>query len=94
MEEKKLVNIVPLEKDGWYLTRQIHNKKGLAAIETRPLSSVAIETPGDPICNTVTVDRVKDDDGKYVCSACGKKLGNTKPKYCPNCGGLFGDSEE
>ena len=94
MEEKKLINIVPLEKEGWYLTRQTANKRGLASIETKPLSAVSLETLELPVAETVTVDRVKDDDGKYICSACGKKLGNTKPKYCPNCGGFFGESEE
>ena len=94
MSEKKLINIVPLEKDGWYLTRQIHNNKGLSAIETKPLNAVKVEeepkpleTEQKPICFHVT--RVQDEDGKYICSSCGKKLGSQKPNYCPECGGKF-----
>lgn len=109
-EEKKLINIVPLEKEGWFLMRNIHNKHGLAAVETRPLSAIKVEevtadqiyvndpASADTAVATASettafypspVTRVKDEDGKWVCSNCGKKLGNQKPNYCSDCGGLF-----
>ena len=102
MAEKKLINIVPLEKEGWYLTRQIHNSKGLAAIETKPLSAVkAVEEEPKAEANTaeakplsIHVARVQDEDGKWICSKCGKKLGNQKPNYCSDCGGRFVYGEE
>lgn len=96
MAEKKLINIAPLEAEGWYLTRQIHNGKGLAAIETKPLSAVKLEEEPkrEEAPKQISVARVQDEDGKYICSNCGKKLGNNKPNYCPECGGRFVYGEE
>lgn len=99
MAEKKLINIVPLEKEGWYLTRQIHNNKGLAAIETKPLTAIkqeelpvpeAQERKGVPEFDWPTAVRAQDKDGKWFCRYCHKKI-TGKPSFCPNCGHKFVD---
>ena len=37
MADHRYIDIVPLEKDGWFLTRQTQNGKGLSSLETKPL---------------------------------------------------------
>ena len=94
--QKKLIDIVPLEREGWYLTRQIFNKRGLAAIETKPLRNVRIENEEEVApkeAEHFVARRELDENGKAHCSHCGKKLGVAKTNYCPNCGSRFVEPE-
>ena len=36
-----------------------------------------------------TAERVKNEDGKFVCSECGTRQGAAKAHYCPHCGAKF-----
>lgn len=36
-----------------------------------------------------TAERVTNEDGKTVCSACGTRQGASKMHYCPHCGAKF-----
>ena len=96
MTDHRYIDIVPLEKDGWFLTRQTKNPKGLSCMETKPLRCVpdvnltesAHETPDKHFTFPPTF-RDQDENGKPVCRRCGKRLGAAKTAFCSSCGGQF-----
>ena len=97
--EKVIIDVSKLISDGWYLTRQVTNNRGLAAIETKPLTAIkqeelpvaeAQEQKGVPEFDWPTAVREQDEDGKWFCRNCHKKI-TGKPNFCPNCGHKFVD---
>lgn len=96
MTDHRYIDIVPLEKAGWFLTRQSRNPKGLTCMETKPLRCVpdikltesAPETPDKHFVFPPTF-RDTDENGKPVCRRCGARLGKAKTAFCSSCGGQF-----
>lgn len=96
MPDHRYIDIVPLEKSGWFLARQAKNQHGMACMETKPLRCVpdvnlmepASETPDKHFTFPPTF-RDQDENSKPVCRRCGKRLGAAKTAYCSSCGGLF-----
>lgn len=94
--QKKLIDIVPLEREGWYLTRRMYNNRGLSAIESKPLNTVPVEGVEEiqpKEAEHFVARRELDESGKAHCSHCGKKLGVVKTNYCANCGSRFVEPE-
>lgn len=96
MPDHRYIDIIPLEKQGWYLTRQTRDEKNRLALQTKPLRSVpeikltqpAPETPDKHFAYPPTF-RDTDENGKPVCRRCGIRLGAAKTAYCSSCGGQF-----
>lgn len=96
MTDHRYIDIVPLEKSGWFLTRQSGNPKGLTCMETKPLRCVpdikltesAPEIPDKHFAFPPTF-RDTDENGKPICRRCGKRLGAAKTAFCASCGGQF-----
>lgn len=100
MADHRYIDIVPLEKQGWYLTRQTRDEKNRLALQTKPLRCVPdVKLPETLVAQiTVPLDkqfafpptfRDTDASGKPVCLRCGKRLGAAKTAFCPACGGQF-----
>ena len=98
--EHRYIDIVPLEKDGWFLTRQTRNPKGLSCMETKPLRCVPdvklpeklvaqITAPIEKLFTYPPTFRDQDENGKPVCRRCGARLGKAKTAFCSSCGGQF-----
>lgn len=103
MTEHRYIDIVPLEKDGWFLSRQSKTDRGLACMETKPLRCVpdidlvapSREAPAeDKHFSFPPTFRDKDESGKTVCRRCGKRLGAAKTPFCSNCGGQFVEEQD
>lgn len=105
MTEHRYIDIVPLEKDGWFLSRQTRNPRGLSSIETKPLRCVPdvklpeklvaqVVAPMDKQFSFPPTFRDKDESGKAVCRRCGKRLGAAKTPFCANCGGQFAEEQD
>lgn len=105
MTEHRYIDIVPLEKDGWFLSRQSKTDRGLACMETKPLRCVPdVEIPEELVAQVVApieklftfppTFRDKDESGKIVCRRCGKRLGAAKTPFCSNCGGQFVEEQD
>ena len=105
MTEHRYIDIVPLEKDGWFLSRQSKTDRGLACMETKPLRCVPdVEIPEKLVAQVVApieklftyppTFRDKDESGKTVCRRCGKRLGAAKTPFCSNCGGQFVEEQD
>ena len=96
MPDHRYIDIVPLEKSGWFLARQAKNQHGMACMETKPLRCVpdvnltksAPETPDKHFTFPPTF-RDQDENGKPICRRCGKHLGAAKTAFCSSCGGQF-----
>lgn len=96
MTEHRYIDIVPLERSGWFLTRQTKNPKGLACMETKPLRCVpdvkvteaALDAPNKLFAYPPTF-RDADASGKPICRRCGARLAKVKTAFCPSCGGQF-----
>lgn len=100
MTDHRYIDIVPLEKSGWFLTRQTKNPKGLSCMETKPLRCVPdVELPEKLVAQvTAPIEKLftypptfrdQDENGKPVCRRCGKRLGADKNAFCSSCGGQF-----
>lgn len=98
--DHRYIDIVPLEKDGWFLTRQSKNPKGLSCMETKPLRCVPdvklpeklvaqITAPIEKVFTCPPTFRDTDENGKPVCRRCGVRLGKAKTAFCSSCGGQF-----
>lgn len=98
--DHRYIDIVPLEKDGWFLARQSKNPKGLSCMETKPLRCVPdvklpeklvaqITAPIEKLFTYPPTFRDQDENGKPVCRRCGVRLGKTKTAFCSSCGGQF-----
>lgn len=98
--DHRYIDIVPLEKDGWFLTRQTRNPKGLSCMETKPLRCVPdvklpeklvaqITAPIEKLFTYPPTFRDTDASGKPVCRRCGARLGKAKTAFCFSCGGQF-----
>lgn len=105
MTEHRYIDIVPLEKDGWFLSRQSKTDRGLACMETKPLRCVPdVEIPEKLVAQVIApieklftyppTFRDKDESGKTVCRRCGKRLGAAKTPFCSNCGGQFVEEQD
>ena len=105
MTVHRYIDIVPLEKDGWFLSRQSKTDRGLACMETKPLRCVPdVEIPEKLVAQVVApieklfsfppTFRDKDESGKTVCRRCGKRLGAAKTPFCSNCGGQFVEEQD
>ena len=105
MTEHRYIDIVPLEKDGWFLSRQSKTDRGLACMETKPLRCVPdVEIPEKLVAQVVApieklfsfppTFRDKDESGKTVCRRCGKRLGAAKTPFCSNCGRQFVEEQD
>lgn len=105
MTEHRYIDIVPLEKDGWFLSRQSKTDRGLACMETKPLRCVPdVEIPEKLVAQVVApieklftyppTFRDKDESGKTICRRCGKRLGAAKTPFCSNCGGQFVEEQD
>lgn len=96
MPDHRYIDIVPLEKSGWFLARQAKNQHGMACMETKPLRCVpdvnltksAPEAPDKHFTFPPTF-RDQDENGKPVCRRCVKRLGAAKTAFCSSCGGQF-----
>lgn len=100
MPDHRYIDIVPLEKSGWFLARQAKNQHGMACMETKPLRCVPdvklpeklvaqITAPIEKVFTFPPTFRDQDENGKPVCRRCGKRLGAAKTAFCSSCGGQF-----
>lgn len=100
MTDHRYIDIVPLEKAGWFLTRQTKNEKAIACVETKPLRCVPdvklpeklvaqITAPIEKVFTYPPTFRDTDENGKPICRRCGARLGKAKTAFCPSCGGQF-----
>lgn len=102
MPNKRYIEVNALEHDGWFLSRHAKNKNGIACIESKPLRCVpSVDLPEPQLAELSApvaeispfADRIKDDEGKWICGHCGKRIQTVKAPFCAWCGAQF-DAKE